>query len=393
MKVSRSSPPARGAGSNPPNRFERLTLERDADWDPEQDPLPRTQFFRDHSSSILSYNDSPDIGYEASLNPYRGCEHGCIYCYARPTHEYLGFSSGLDFETKIMVKEDAPRLLRQELSSPGWVPKVIALSGVTDPYQPVERRLKLTRACLEVLAEFRNPVTVVTKNNLVTRDLDLLGELASCQAAAVFISVTTLDTELRRILEPRTSPPAARLATIGALSKAGVPIGVLVAPVIPGLTDHEIPAILAAAAAAGATFAAHTLLRLPYAVAPLFEEWLTQHLPDKKDKILHRIRALRRGKLNNSEFGLRMRGEGIFVDQISRLFDVACRKAGWSGQEPELSTAYFRRSGGAQLELSLPQPVGRAAASRDCASPVKGRRRRRSEQPDLPASPGPSQGD
>jgi DNA repair photolyase len=373
---NRSSPPARGAGSNPPNRFEHLTLVRDADWDPEADPLPRTQFFRDRSSSVISYNDSPDIGYEASLNPYRGCEHGCIYCYARPTHEYLGFSSGLDFETKIMVKEDAPKLLRQELSSPGWVPKVIALSGVTDPYQPIERRLRLTRACLEVLAEFRNPVTVVTKNSLVTRDLDLLAELAGCQAAAVFISVTTLDTELRRILEPRTSPPAARLATIGALAKAGVPTGVLVAPVIPGLTDHEIPAILAAAAAAGATFAAHTILRLPYAVAPLFEEWLARHLPEKKDKVLHRIRALRRGKLNNSEFGLRMTGEGIFAQQISRLFDVACRKAGWSGREPELSTAYFRRPGGAQLELSLPRLAGGAEQGRECANPVRSQKPR-----------------
>jgi DNA repair photolyase len=371
VNVSRSSPPARGAGSNPPNRFEQLTLERDADWDPEQDPLPRTQFFRDRSSSILSYNDSPDIGFETSLNPYRGCEHGCIYCYARPYHEYLGFSAGLDFETKIMVKEDAPRLLRQELSAPGWIPKVIALSGVTDPYQPVERRLKLTRACLEVLAGFRNPVTVVTKNNLVTRDLDLLVELAGCQATAVFISLTTLDAELRKIMEPRTSPPAARLATIAALAKAGVPVGVLIAPVIPGLTDHEIPSIVSAAAAAGASFAGHTVLRLPYAVAPLFEEWLTRHLPEKKDKVLHRIRALRRGKLSNSEFGLRMTGEGIFADQISRLFDVACRKAGWSGQDPELSTACFRRPGGSQMELNLSGTGAHAVASHECANPVR----------------------
>jgi len=371
VTVSRSSPPARGAGSNPPNRFEQLTLERDADWDPEQDPLPRTRFFRDRSSSILSYNDSPDLGFDTSLNPYRGCEHGCIYCYARPYHEFLGFSSGLDFETKIMVKEDAAKLLRIELSSPAWVPKVIALSGVTDPYQPVERRLKLTRACLEVLAEFRNPVTIVTKNNLVTRDLDLLAELAACHAAAVFISVTTLDTGLRKILEPRTSPPAARLAAVAALAKAGIPVGVLVAPVIPGLTDHEIPAIIAAAAAAGAAFAAHTVLRLPYAVAPLFEEWLTRHLPAKKDKVLHRLRALRRGKLSNSEFGLRMTGEGIFADQISRLFDVACRKAGWSGQAPGLSTAYFRRPEGAQLELKLHGTGDHAAASRECANPVR----------------------
>ena len=359
MNVSRSSPPARGAGSNPANRFERLSLERDADWDPEQDPLPRTVFLRDRSSKIITSNDSPDVGFEHSINPYRGCEHGCVYCYARPTHEYLGFSAGLDFETKIIVKEDAPKLLREELSSPGWVPKVIALSGVTDPYQPIERRLKLTRGCLEVLAEFRNPVTVVTKNNLVTRDLDLLAELAGCQAAAVFISVTTLDTDLRKVLEPRTSPPGARLATIGALARAGIPAGVLVSPVIPGLTDHEIPAILAAAAAAGATFAAHAALRLPYAVAPLFEEWLARHVPGKKDKVLNRIRALRRGRLNNSEFGLRMRGEGIFAEQISRIFHVACRRAGGLDLEPALTTAFFRRPGGAQLELGLPEAGAR----------------------------------
>ena len=253
-----------------------------------------------------------------------------------------------------MVKEDAPALLRDELSSPRWVPKVIAMSGVTDCYQPVERRLKLTRRCLEVLAEFRNPVTIVTKNNLVRRDVDLLAELAGYHAAAVFISLTTLDAELRKVLEPRTSPPAARLATITALAKAGIPTGVLVAPVIPGLTDHEIPALLAAAAAAGASFGAHAILRLPYAVAPLFEEWLTRHVPEKKEKVLHRIRALRGGKLNNSEFGVRMRGEGIFAEQVARLFDVACRKTGWSGHGPELSTACFRRPAGAQLELSLP---------------------------------------
>jgi len=364
VNVTRSSPPARGAGSNPPNRFEHLSFERDADWDPEQDPLPRTVFLRDRSSKIITTNDSPDVGFEHSINPYRGCEHGCVYCFARPTHEYLGFSAGLDFETKIMVKEDAPKLLREELSAPGWVPKVIALSGVTDPYQPVERRLKLTRGCLEVLAEFRNPVTVVTKNNLVTRDLDLLAELAGCRAAAVFISVTTLDTELRRILEPRTSPPGARLATIGALAKAGIPTGVLVAPVIPGLTDHEVPAILEAAAAAGASFAAQATLRLPYAVAPLFEEWLARHVPEKKDKVLNRLRALRRGKLNNSEFGLRLRGEGIFAEQMARLFQVACRRAGGLDREPELSTAFFRRPAGAQLELGLPEPGGRAAEGR-----------------------------
>src|SRR6185436_4215658 len=242
----------RGASINPANRFEEIHLERDIDWNPEEDPAPRTQFFRDQSATIINYNDSPDIGFDASINPYRGCEHGCIYCYARPTHEYLGFSAGLDFESRIMVKERAPELLRRELSSPKWKPQVIALSGVTDCYQPIERKLKLTRGCLEVLAEFRNPVGIVTKNHLVTRDLDLLQELARHNAAAVCISLTSLDTELRRVMEPRTSPPAARLAAIRALSQAGIPVGALIAPVIPGLTDHEVPALVEAAAKAGA---------------------------------------------------------------------------------------------------------------------------------------------
>lgn len=344
----------RGAAGNPPNRFEALHLERDADWDPEADPLPRTMFLKDRTSNILSFNDSPDVGFSVSVNPYRGCEHGCIYCYARPTHEYLGFSAGLDFESKIMVKENAPQLLREALASPKWRPQPLALCSATDCYQPIERRLKLTRGCLEVLAEFRNPVGVVTKNCLVTRDIDLLAELAGCNAAAVHLSLTTLDTDLRSVLEPRTSPPAARLAAIAALAKARVPVGVLVAPVIPALTDHEIPALLQAAAEAGATFAYYEVLRLPLAVAPLFEDWLSRHFPDKKEKVLNRVRSLRGGKLNDSRFGSRMRGEGIFADQISQIFHVACRKAGLAEDGPELSAAAFRRPGAdAQLALRL----------------------------------------
>jgi DNA repair photolyase len=343
--------PTRGAASNPPNRFEPIHLERDADWNPEDDPLPRTQFFKDRSRTIIATNDSPDISFEASINPYRGCEHGCVYCYARPFHDYLGFSSGLDFEAKIMVKEDAPKLLRAELSSPKWQPKVLAMSGVTDPYQPIERRLRITRGCLEVLAEFRNPVSIVTKNQLVTRDLDLLGELARHNAAAVCISLTTLDTELRRVMEPRTAPPAARLATIAALAKAGVPVGVLVSPVIPGLTDHEIPSLVQTAVAAGARFASYLILRLPHAVAPLFEQWLEHHFPNQKEKVLNRLRAMRGGKLYEAEFGKRMRGEGLFADQINQLFNAACRKAGIAENEIELSTAAFRRRETGQPEL------------------------------------------
>jgi DNA repair photolyase len=343
----------RGAAENPPNRFEKIHLERDEDWNPDEDPLPRTQFLKDSSKTIIAYNDSPDIGFEASVNPYRGCEHGCIYCYARPFHEYLGFSSGLDFETKIMVKENAPQLLRAELSSPKWKPQVIAISGVTDCYQPIERKLKITRGCLEVLAEFRNPVGIITKNFLVTRDVDLLAELARHNAVTVCISVTTLDTELRKIMEPRTSPPAARLEAIRRLSQAGVHVGVLMAPIIPGLTDHEIPALLEAAANAGAKFAGHVTLRLPHAVAPLFEQWLETHFPDRKEKVLNRLRSMRGGKLYDSKFGQRMRGEGIFADQIDQLFDVARRKAGIPEREHNLSAAAFRRPGGAQMEMDL----------------------------------------
>jgi DNA repair photolyase len=347
----------RGAAENPPNRFEKIHLERDEYWNPEDDADggrpqgPRTQFFKDHSQTVIARNDSPDVGFQSSLNPYRGCEHGCIYCYARPTHEFLGFSAGLDFESKIMVKEDAPELLRKELSSPKWRPQVIFMSGVTDCYQPVERKLKLTRRCLEVLAEFRNPVFIVTKNQLVTRDIDLLSELARHHAVAVWLSITTLDSELRKIMEPRTPPPAARLAALRELSAAGIPVGVNVAPIIPGLTDHEMPAILKAAAEAGATSAGYTVVRLPYAVASLFEKWLATHFPDRKEKVLNRLRAMHGGKLYDSQWGQRFGGEGIFAEQIAQMFDVARRKAGISNADAGLSTAAFRRAGGTQLSL------------------------------------------
>ena len=347
----------RGALENPPNRFEKLHLEPDEDWYPESDeaggrpPGPRTQFFKDHSQTVISRTDSPDVGFMTSLNPYRGCEHGCIYCYARPTHEYLGFSAGLDFESKIMVKEDAPELLRKELSSPKWQPNVIFMSGVTDCYQPVERKLKLTRRCLEVLAEFRNPVFIITKNHLVTRDIDVLGELARHGAVSVWLSITTLDAELRKIMEPRTSPPAARLAALRELAAAGIPVGVNVAPMIPGLTDHEIPAILKAAYEAGALAAGYTVVRLPYAVAPLFEQWLTTHFPDRKEKVLNRLRAMHDGKLYKSEWGKRFTGGGIFAEQVAQMFQVARRQAGFSEEPFEPSTAAFRRAGGTQLSL------------------------------------------
>jgi DNA repair photolyase len=250
-----------------------------------------------------------------------------------------------------MVKEDAPELLRRELSSPKWSPQVIFLSGVTDCYQPVERRLKLTRRCLEVLAEFRNPVFIVTKNHLVTRDIDLLAELARHHAVGVLLSITTLDAELRKVMEPRTSPPAARLAAIRELANSGIPVGVNVAPIIPGLTDHETPAILKAAAEAGATSAGYTVVRLPHAVAPLFEQWLETHFPDRKEKVLNRIRAMRDGKLYKSDWGKRFSGEGIFAEQIAQMFDVARRRAGFKEGFAGLSAAGFRRPDSAQMTL------------------------------------------
>ena len=335
----------RGASHDPPNRFETLHVERD-DWTEEDDPIPRTRFYRDHTRDIISTNDSPDVGLDAGINPYRGCEHGCVYCYARPTHEYLGFSAGLDFETKILVKPDAPELLRKRLSSPRWRPRPVMLSGNTDPYQPAERRLRITRRVVEVLAEFRNPVAIITKNHLVTRDVDLLSELARHEAVGVTLSVTSLRNEIQRVMEPRTSAPARRLDAITTLARAGIPVGVNVAPVIPGLTDEELPAILKAAADAGATTANFIVVRLPHGVKELFERWLEQHFPDRKEKVLGRLRSLHDGQLYDSTWGRRRRGEGPFAEQIRQMFEVAKRKAGLEGEGSPLSTAAFRRSAG-----------------------------------------------
>lgn len=372
-------PVNRGATHNPVNRFVRLHHERDPEagaqpLDPEDDEAisPRTQFFRDTSRSILAHNDSPDVGFSASINPYRGCEHGCVYCYARPTHEYFGLSAGLDFESMIFVKEEAPELLRAELLSPRWQPQVIAVSGVTDAYQPIERRLELTRRCLEVLVEFRNPVAVVTKSRLVTRDVDLLAALAKHEAALVYVSITTLDPELQRALEPRAPPPERRLATIEALVGGGVPVGVIIGPVIPGLNDREIPEILERAARAGARDAAYTVLRLPNALTELFTSWLEERFPDRKSKVLSRIQAVRGGRLNDPRFGSRMRGEGIFAEQIAGLFRLAAEKAGLARGSIPLSAAAFRRPGLHQTTLfdlfgksqePAEKPPGRASTS------------------------------
>ena len=346
-------PPLRGRGSatNPKNRFDLIERVPEPPEDSDQVSAPHTQFFPDSSRSLIAFNDSPDVGFDASINPYRGCEHGCVYCYARPTHEYLGFSAGLDFETKITVKEDAPELLRHELARPKWRPQLVALSGNTDCYQPVEKHKRLTRRCLEVFLEFRNPVVIITKNHLVTRDIDLLSQLAKFDCVGVTISLSTLNAKLAASMEPRASRPERRLDAIRQLADAGVPVGYLQAPMIPGLTDAEAPAIALAAASAGATFSGYVALRLPFAVKELFEQWLTQHYPEKKDKVLNRVREIRGGKLNDPNFKSRMRGEGKFAEQMAALFQLARKKSGITERWPKLTTEHFRRPEKDQLRL------------------------------------------
>ena len=350
--------PGRGASINPPNRFERLHLAAAPDcpsgtdeWDDAR-PSPRTQFYHDTTTSLLTHNDSPDVGFAYGLNAYRGCEHGCAYCFARPYHEFLGWSSGLDFETKILVKLRAPALLRAELSAKRWQAQPIAMSGATDCYQPAERQFRLTRGCLEVCAELRHPIFIITKNALVTRDLDILTELARHNCIGVHVSVTSLDPDLAGKLEPRASRPAARLRAIKELSAAGIPVGVMVAPTIPGLTDHEMPAILEAAAEAGAKGAGYVLLRLPFSVKDVFSRWLDDHEPGKKARILDRIRVLRGGQLTTSEWGKRMTGDGIFAEQLRALFEVTTRRLGLNQEHFALSTDRFRKPG-EQLGLGL----------------------------------------
>lgn len=341
----------RGAPDNPPNRFRPIEIEPEPETASEA-TRPRTRYFEDSSRSILSRNDSPDVGFDISVNPYRGCEVGCIYCYARQFHEYLGFSAGLDYETRILVKRDAPALLREALAGPRWTPQVIALSGATDPYQPVERSLGITRGCLEVLAEARNPVAIITKRDLVRRDIDLLRPLAEAGAASVTLSVTTLDGELQRVMEPRGAAPHRRLEAVRLLARVGIPVGINVAPVIPGLTDHEIPAILEAGAEAGAVRASYILLRLPHGVRKLFEDWLERHLPDRRDRVLARIRETRGGRLYDSRFRVRGRGEGVYAEHIRGMFDVTAARLGLDRAPRSLSTEGFRRPrSGPQLGL------------------------------------------
>lgn len=341
----------RGTRTNPVNTFEPIHVELDpALLDENERRAIATEYFVDPSQSILSKNESPDVPFTYGMNPYRGCEHGCPYCYARPTHEYLGLSAGLDFESVIFVKPDAPRLLSAALQRQSWTPQPIALSGVTDPYQPVERELRITRSCLKVFLRHRNPVSIVTKGGLITRDLDVLTELARRELVHVHVSITTLRDEVAGAMEPRAARPARRLKVVEKLSEMGVPVGVLIAPVVPGLTDEEVPQIVDAVAQAGAAAASYQLLRLPGPVEELFIEWLERSFPHRKDKVIRRLRALRGGSLSESRFGKRMRGEGEWARLLHHLFDTASAKAGLSALTP-LSTRGFRRLRGGQLSF------------------------------------------
>ncbi len=340
----------RGAGLNPANRHDPIRLHvlgehLDAELAEHGEPRQvRTHIIHDHPRTILNKVDSPDMPWmKWTLNPYRGCEHGCVYCYARPDHERLGYSCGLDFETQILVKHDAPTLLRKELASPKWVPEPIMMAGVTDCYQPLERELRVTRGCLEVMAEAKQPVSIVTKSRLITRDLDLLREMARHGAVHVAVSITTLDAGLAGKLEPRASSPAERLRAVRELADAGVPTMVMVAPIIPAITDREVPAILEAAAGAGATSAGYVLLRLPYQLKALFGDWLERHYPDRAGHVQSLLRQAHGGKLYDATPGHRRRGSGAMAEQIGALFKLAARRHGLDRRLPRHDASGFRR--------------------------------------------------
>ncbi|QEG01771.1 Radical SAM superfamily protein [Stieleria maiorica] len=348
-----------GANIDPPNRFEALHREPDLEhleWDEEHLRSltdRKIEYIDDASQSIVSQNSSPDIPFRCSLNPYRGCVHSCSYCYARPGHEYLGFNAGLDFETRIVVKRDAPRLFREFLSKGNWKPEPITFSGVTDCYQPAEREFRLTRKCLEVALECRQPISIITKNALVVRDLGILQQLAADKLVHVYLSITSLDPELSRDMEPRTSIPNARLRAVRLLSEAGIPVGVMTAPIIPGLNDSEIPQLLEAAKTSGAITAGYTLLRLPLTVEPVFIEWLRRVRPNHAEKVLGRLQQARGGKLNSSAWGERMVGQGMVADQIRNLFRIFRHKHGLDRQMPPYNCDLFRPPAAKSGQLRL----------------------------------------
>jgi DNA repair photolyase len=346
---------ARGAASNVAGRFEPHArgVEHDG-WDiPEDERLLRTDVTEERPRTIISRNTSPDIPFDRSINPYRGCEHGCIYCFARPTHSFLGLSPGLDFETKLTAKPDAPQVLARELGKKGYVPAVMAIGTNTDPYQPIEARYRIMRGVLQVLSDWNHPVAIVTKGAMIERDIDILADMARRRLVSVGISVTSLDSVMARALEPRAPTPARRLAAIRALSAAGIPVRVMVAPIIPVVTEAEIEDILAAAASHGAKAASWVLLRLPYEVAPLFRDWLDRHLPGQAAHVMNRLREMRGGQDYDAEWGKRMRGEGIFADLIARRFRIAAKRLGLDGPLPKTDLTLFRRPPASGDQLAL----------------------------------------
>ena len=344
----------RGAVANPPARTERIHGEAfDDGWQPDEVAPLRTEITVERPRTIITRNDSPDIAFDRSVNPYRGCEHGCAYCFARPTHAFQGLSSGLDFETKLFARPSAPDLLAKELEAPGYEPATIALGSNTDPYQPIERRFRITRGLLDVLRRFNHPVGIVTKSGLVTRDLDLLAPMADRQLAKVAVSITTLDPDLARRMEPRAPSPAKRLATLRMLAEAGIPVSVLVAPVIPGLTDHEIEDICQAAYAAGAREAGYVLLRLPHDLRRVMQDWLTQHYPDKAARVLSLVEGTRGGRTYDPRWGLRQTGVGPYAWMIGRRFEAACARYGLNRRKLDLRTDLFAVPGREVSQLTL----------------------------------------
>lgn len=341
----------RGAQIKTGNRFlqQAYVTQHPEGLDEQLFESPDTQVFQEHPKKIVNKVTSPDLGMAFSMNPYQGCEHGCVYCYARNTHEYYGFNAGLDFESKIIVKKNAPSLLAKELSHPSWEPSPIMLSGNTDCYQPQERKFQLTRRMLQVLLQFKHPVGVITKNSLIERDIDILKDLAAERLVHVMISITTLDEPLRRALEPRTASSLKRLQTIETLAKAGIPVGVMNAPIIPGLNHHEIPSILKEAAARGAQMAGMTVVRLNGAVAAVFEDWLKKNFPDRFDKVWNQISALHGGKVSDSSFGRRMAGEGQFAESIHQLFRASKHRYMTNPKPPVFDLTRFRRGGALTL--------------------------------------------
>jgi DNA repair photolyase len=351
MTVPSDFPPqalkGRGAASNPEGRFETTRRQAEDDgWHQalldEERPRPQTVVTEERARSVITRNDSPDIAFDHAMNPYRGCEHGCVYCFARPSHSYLNLSPGLDFETKLRAKSNLAEVLRAELAKPGYVPKPINIGSNTDAYQPIEKRWRLTRAALEVLAECRHPFTLVTKNALVERDLDLLAPMAREGLAQVFVSINSLDNHLAAKLEPRASAPHRRLKAVRALAEAGVPVGVLVAPIIPALNDRDMEAVLDQAAEAGARCAGYTTLRLPHELKQLFREWLALHVPQRAGHVMSLVQQMHGGRDYDSDYATRMRGQGVFADLLRRRFEVACRRHGFGrAWELKLDTSRF----------------------------------------------------